>query len=129
MVEVIGEIGQSGPIYLAQFDLGQYDIDSNGGFNEGSTLESALNIMGRWVYYLFYLIILFFRYQNPLGIRSETVYGNETWEKEKWQDAEIARIYTDFPVTGWIFSDPRLARLGRLVYEEDEDHYQKAGHM
>ena len=47
MVEVQGEIGQTGPIFLDEFDLGQFDIGSTGGFSEDGTLTSALNIMGR----------------------------------------------------------------------------------
>ena len=70
-----------------------------------------------------------FRYHSPCSIRSETVYGNEQWEKEKWEDAAIARIYDGFPISGWVISDPRLAKLGRLAYEEDEDQYQKQAHV
>ena len=42
------------------------------------------------------------------------MYGNHVWENENRLDDEIAQIYIYFPVTGWVFSDPRLTKRGRL---------------
>ena len=43
MIEVIGQINQSGSIYLAEFYLGELDFYFTGGLNEDGTLISCLN--------------------------------------------------------------------------------------
>ena len=57
MIEVIGQINQSGSIYLAEFYLGELDFYFTGGLNEDGTLISCLNTISRLLF--FHTIILF----------------------------------------------------------------------
>ena len=43
--------------------------------------------------------------------------------------AEIANIYTEWSINGWIISDLKIASLGRLTFEEDKDQYEKQAHV
>ena len=120
---------------MKEFDLGEYDETSHGGITvEGSSI-SSLNILGRLVILFIFSLTNFnpnpnfFRYFWPNGLRHELVVGNSNWSEEQYSDDEIGRIYSKFPIVGWLYSDPVLARLGRLYYTDEETVYDRAGHI